>query len=287
MHLTVRHSYREPVTISVTRAAVFAALSVATTLAVPAGASAAADSARSLADRALRASMQQPGCNGVVTSPVGQTTDQAPPPEVLRRYGIFRSPQPTGEPVAPLTYADSGKLASAYQRTRTVAGIRVTVAPLLDWTPPVRPRACDAIVLKKVRALGRRQPHSVQRGALTIVNLRIASDESIRRLPPRTLLLLGTADSGVAVTGALTLSAQRGLFTQAGQTTFVGLIPDGISRIRFRTTGQAEVEVPVADNIAVVRLASDRLFGPGHQTLWLDANGKVVRTIGKRTSRPR
>ncbi len=234
--------------------------------------------------------MAQPGCSGQVTQPAGRTTDKAPPSEVLRRYGVFRSPQPTGEPLGPLTNTDNGLLATAYQRTRTVAGVRVTVAPLLDWTPPVRPASCDAFELKRVRGLVRKQPRSVRRRALAIVKRQIASDEAVRSLPPRTLLLLGAPDAfGPAVTGALALSAQRGLFTQAGQTagaaTFVGLVPDGVARIRFRTAGEPDVEVPVTDNIAVVRIHSDRLFGPGHQALWLDANGGTIRTIGRLATR--
>lgn len=264
---------------------------LALTFAVPVGASSAGDNADRIVDRALRISTGQPGCSGRVTPPLGRTTDQAPPPEVLRRYGIFRSPQPSGEPLAPLTNTDDGLLATAYQRTRTVAGIRVTVAPLLDWTPTVRPRSCDAFVLRRVRVLVRKQPRSVQRRALAIVNRQRADNEAIRRLPLRTLLLLGAPDAlSPTVTGALALSAQRGLFMQVGQTagraTFVGLVPDGVSRIRFRTGGESDVEVPITDNIAVVRTASDRLFGPGRQTVWLNADDGTVRTIGSLTTHP-
>lgn len=276
--------------VPVTRVGAIATLLVAMTGAAPVGASGAVDNARSIADRALRASMGQPGCDGQVMPPVVRTTDEAPPSEVLRRYGIFRLPQPVSEPLAPLTWAENGLVASAYQRTRTVAGIRVSVAPLLDWTPSVRPRSCDAFALREVRALVRGQPRSVQRRAVAIVNQRVASDDAVRRLPPRTLLLIGAPDSPPPVTGALALSAQRGLFTQVSQATgaatFIGLVPDGVSRIRFRTTGQPDVEVSIIDNIAVARLGSDRLFGRGHQAVWLDAKGRTIRTIGRRTTRP-
>lgn len=267
--------------------AVVLLLGLSLLLTVPAAASgrSGSDTARSLAEKALRESTAQPGCSGQLP-PSPNTTDRTPPAEVLRRYELFRNPQPQGEGVLALPNVWGGLLASGYERTRTLSGVRVTVAPVLDWTPSLRPKSCDAFALKRVRALVRSQPRDVRHSAVGIVSKQAIRNDRIRRLPPRTLLLIGSAASpGSETTGALTLSAQRGLYAlttaNGDQRTAVGLIPDGVTSVRFRAAGNRAVTAAVSENLVVAQLPWRNIFGHGRQTLWLDASGKVVKTIGK------
>jgi len=248
----------------------------------------ASDTASRLATRAVRESTAQPGCSGQLP-PSPKTTDRTPPAEVLQRYALFRNPQPQGESVRALPNVWGGTLASGYERTRTVSGVRVTVAPVLDWTPSLRPKSCDAFALKRVRALASSQPRKVRHRAIGIVSDQAIRNDRIRRLPPRTLLLIGSASSpGSETTGALALSAQRGLYASTtangDQGTAVGLIPDGVASVRFRAAGHRDITAAVSENLVVAQIPWRNIFGRNRQTLWLDASGKVVNTTGRPVS---
>ncbi len=234
---------------------------------------------------AVTAARELPGCGNVTPGPPA-TTDAAPPKEVLSRYGIFRAPAAGPLPAVGLT-AGGGLIATRSARSTTVDGVEVTVATILNWRPSVWPRSCDIATGRRLDRLLKAEPSPRVRAAARAMNRRQAAGQAqVRRLPPRTLLFIqAPALSPIGNTGALELSRLRGLYFNAVYPgtghTFAGLIPDRVARIRFRSAGHADVEVPVVDNIVVVHLAADRIGGRGYQQVWLRADGSVIRTIGR------
>ena len=236
-------------------------------------------------DRALEASNRAPACAAQL-APLAGTTDAPAPPEVLARYGILRTP--LTEPVPALETHDSGELAVQAARTRTVDGVQVTVTVLLNWRPYARSAACDAVERRALDRLLRGEPSAAVRARARILEAqRTRSDAKLRKLPPRTILYLSAPVlSPIGLTGALELSRLRGLYANAvyssTEHTFFGLIPDGVARIRYRAKGLPDIEVPVVDNIVIVRMPPARTSGPTlGQQVWLRADGSVVRTIGR------
>jgi hypothetical protein len=233
-------------------------------------------------DRAVEASNRVPACAAQPARDAG-TTDAPAPPELLARYGILRSP--ATEPVPPLQGYDGGELAVNAARTRTVDGVQATVTPILNWRPYVRSAACDAAERHALGRLLRREPSAAVRAAARDREAQfIRTEKRIRKQAPRTLLYLAAPGlSPIGLNGGLELSRLRGLYLSTpGPTvhdrTLVGLIPDGVARIRYRAKGAPDVEVPVVDNIVVARLPGRRTLG---QQVWLRADGSVVRTIGR------
>ena len=236
-------------------------------------------------DRALEASARSPTCAARV-APLAGSTDAPAPPDLLAGYGILRTP-PT-EPVPPLHVHDTGALAVRAARTRTVRGIQVTVTAMLNWRPYARSAACDAVERRALSRLLLREPSAAVRArARALQAQRIRVQEDARNAPPRTLLYLTSPNrNGLGITGTPERTLVGGLYlstpTATQRRTFVGLIPDGVARIRYRAKGRPDVEAPVVDNLVVVSWSSAGPDGPAlAQQVWLRADGSVVRTIGR------
>ena len=237
------------------------------------------------ADRAVERAGAQPACRAISTPT--PTSDAPVPAEVLERYALLRLP--ATEPVVPPVVYGAGALPRDGARTRTLDGVVITVTALLDWRPEVPTTACEAVERRALETLLRNvRARTVRARARAIIAGRHRALDRVRRQRARTLLLVSAPSvSPVAVTGTPAYSRWRGLyFSGPGATdrdrTFVGLIPDGVARIRYRAKGEQDVEAPVVDNLVVVRMTWQHRQGPRlSQQVWLRADGSVVRTIGK------
>ena len=170
------------------------------------------------------------------------------------------------------------------------------MTPILGWKPTVWPLSCDRFLTRELDRLLRDERSPARRAAARLFAQESAARQAAARVQaPRTLLSLGVSALGPPTAGPFPSVAITGLFARSQRgfptgttvapafdgTIFVGLVPDGVARIRFRATDKPDIEFPVDTNIVVARFSFARSQVGLEQQVWLAADGSVLRTVGR------
>jgi hypothetical protein len=215
-------------------------------------------------------------------------TDDPPRQASLDAFAILRRPGTPAERAAADAIGDlpaEGLYRNHVRFARSSSGRRLTVVVARD-TSFYEPRAPECVT--ELRGQARRVLRRAREDAKTRRAFRRGLEQVIRdewtapAAPEEDGFFIFSGGGGGGGTG-LSDVLRRGTFLGSGgtgrPTTFSGLVPDGVARVRVVFGGGVVRTVSVRDNVISLRVRRGIAFAFPRRMVWLAADGSRVRTV--------
>jgi hypothetical protein len=216
-------------------------------------------------------------------------TDDPPRQASLDAFAILRRPGTAAERAAADDVSDlpaEDVYRNHVRFARSASGRRITVVVARD-TSFYEPRPPECVT--ELRAQARRVLRRAHEDAKTRRAVRRGLEQVIRHewtapaAPEEDGFFVFSGGGGGGGTG-LSDVLRRGTFLGSGgtgrPTTFSGLVPDGVARVRVAFRGGPVRTVVVRDNVISLRVRRRTAFGFPSRMVWLAADGSRMRTVG-------
>ena len=215
-------------------------------------------------------------------------TDDPPRQATLDAFAILRRPGTAEERAAAEKIRDlpaEGVYRNHVRFARSASGRRITVVVARD-TSFYEPRAPECVT--ELRRQARRVLRRAHEDGKTRRAFRRGLEQVIRdewtapAAPEEDGVFVFAGGGGGGGTGLADVLRRGALIGSGGTgrpTTFDGLVPDGVARVRVVFGGGKERTVAVRENVISLRVRLRARFAFPRRMVWLAADGSRVRTI--------